>query len=102
MTSCASRMASIMVILAMASEPRLLPLAPEMRRHLLVNIDEHVTRRCLESGVHRSEALSLFLGGDDLGLNFGGSLSMSLFGPELLEDEMVFETLDWITERPRL
>src|SRR6478609_6683924 len=68
-TSMAERIASIIVILAIASDSDLLALAAQMRRQLGIDVLEDVTRRRLAARMQGAEALGLLLRGDDSGEN---------------------------------
>src|SRR5690606_21654133 len=98
-TSSASRSASIIVIRAM-SEPGLLPLTAQMRRHRLVDALEHVARGRTAAGVQRAVALGLALRGDHLREHLLLELAVPLLGPCAAQDQVVLQADHRIAERP--
>src|SRR5690606_9511724 len=99
-TSMASRMASIIVIRAMALHPRLLALAAQMRRHLGIDALEDVPRGRLRTGMERAEALRFLLGGDHRIEDLGLGLFVPFLRPDALHDKVVLQADDRIPERP--
>ena len=63
-------------------DPRLLALAPEMRRHLGIDALEHVARRRLAAGMQRAVALGLLLRRDHRVEDFGLGLLVALVRPD--------------------
>lgn len=71
-----------------------------MRRHLLVDALEHVTRRWLASRMQRAEALSFFLRRNDRVENFSLRLLVTIIRPDAAPDQMVLQPNDRIPQRP--
>src|SRR5690606_14646478 len=99
-TSMASRIASIIVLRGMASDPRFLALSPEMRRHLGIDTFKHVAHRRLVAGVQRAVFLRLALGCDHAIQNLRLGLRMPLLRPDPAPDQVILQSNDRITERP--
>ena len=64
------------------SDPRLLALAPQMRRHLGIDVFEHVARRRLAAGMQRAVALGFLLRRDHRVEDLGLGLRVALVRPD--------------------
>src|SRR5271168_3330303 len=101
-TSIAPRIASIIVILGTASDPRLLALTPQMWRHLREYALEHVAGRRLSAGMQRAVLLRLLLRRYHVVEHLRLGLFVALLRPAPTRDQMVLQPEHGIAERPLL
>src|ERR1700730_3946554 len=84
----------------MSSHSELLALLAQMARHLLIDLLEHRRRARPRPGRQRAMTFGLFGRVENLGVDLGLHLPVSLFAPGPDPDEMDLEPLDRIAQRP--
>src|ERR1700733_1201741 len=99
--SIASRIASTIDMRGMALNSELLALLAQMTRHLLVDLLEHRRRARLRAVVEGAGALGLLRGVENFCVALRLHLSVALLAPGADADEMDFQPLDRIAQRPR-
>src|ERR1700721_796126 len=84
----------------MALNSELLALLAQVARHLLVDLLEHCRRARLRAVMQGAVAFGFLGGAEDLGFDPGLHLPMALLAPGADADEVDFEPLDRIAQRP--
>src|SRR5690606_17921038 len=80
-------------------DPQLLSLPPQVRRHLLVDVLEHLRRARHVAALQRAVAFGLLLGRRDGGLDLLLRGLVAFLGPFADADQVLREAADGVSER---